>query len=220
MTTVHVTPQSSNKKTGPIPVTTTEASTCPPSCSWNGSGCYADYGPLGFHWRLVSEGKRGMEWEDFLQWVRSLPSGTLWRHNQAGDLPGWGEELDKEACLELASAARVTRGFTYTHKDFRKHHKTLKRMRELNFVVNTSCDNEKDMLDSVKLGIPTTTMIPREHRDKRKYTVKGVTVARCPAEYLDKDCLSCMLCAEPYRQVVVGFTPHGSGKNRVEENLE
>lgn len=57
--TYHFTRASGNVKTGPIPVTTTSADSCPPTCSFKGNGCYAESGPLALHWRAVSSGKRG-----------------------------------------------------------------------------------------------------------------------------------------------------------------
>lgn len=53
MFNVQLTMKSSNVKTGPIPVSTTGAQSCPNACSLKGSGCYAEGGPLGMHWRKV-----------------------------------------------------------------------------------------------------------------------------------------------------------------------
>jgi len=221
MLSVSLTLRSTNQKTGPIPVTTTSSETCPPTCSWYNSGCYANYGPLGLHWRKVSSGERGVSWETFIEWVKDLPSGTLWRHNQAGDLPGEGVSLDIPKCVELAEASKHTRGFTYTHKDFHKHAATLHEMNSHGFTVNTSCDSLDEAWDSYRnYQLPTTVMIPPEHEDVNKFHYKNVEIARCPAEYLDKTCVECQLCARPNRQVIVGFTPHGAGKNRIKDKLK
>ncbi|MFZ9947187.1 MAG: DUF7227 family protein, partial [Vulcanococcus sp.] len=95
----HFTPRSSNKKTGPIAVTTSSQNTCSPSCIFsaaNGGGCYASTGPLKLHWDAVSRGERG---GDFLHLQSSitrakLPAGSLMRWNQAGDLPDLRGELN------------------------------------------------------------------------------------------------------------------------------
>ena len=50
---VHTTIKSANRKVGPIPVTTTSATTCPDVCPFNNAnegGCYANGGPLAMHW--------------------------------------------------------------------------------------------------------------------------------------------------------------------------
>lgn len=49
--TYHFTRVSGNAKCGPIPVTTTSADSCPPTCSFKGNGCYAESGPLAMHWK-------------------------------------------------------------------------------------------------------------------------------------------------------------------------
>jgi len=64
---VALTRVSRNAKVGPIPVSTTEATTCPPACGLAKSGCYADGGPLAIFWRKVNERKAGMAWNSFLQ---------------------------------------------------------------------------------------------------------------------------------------------------------
>lgn len=212
MNRVHVRYKSNNKKTGPIPVTTTERSTCPPSCSWYDKGCYAKYGPLGMHWDKVSKGERGYSWDQFLGWVKDLPKGTLWRHNQAGDLPGIEEDIDIEACIDLAMASQHTMGFTYTHK-WDGNEEVIELLNDLGFTVNTSCDTYEEAKLSMHMGLPTTVMLSPDMPE-------DFPVARCPAEYKDTSCAQCKLCARSNRKVAVGFTPHGAGKKHVERTME
>jgi hypothetical protein len=94
---VHITMKSANVKTGPIPVSTSSADTCPGSCPFKKQGCYADSGPLALHWAKVTAGDRGMQWSEFCDVIAALPAGQLWRMNQAGDLPGAGETVDPVA---------------------------------------------------------------------------------------------------------------------------
>src|SRR6187431_3010559 len=83
--------KSGNSKTGPIPVSMTSQATCPPSCAFYGAGCYAESHWLGKHWEKVTE--KGLDWSAFCLQIAALPEGQLWRHNQAGDLPGVGEDV-------------------------------------------------------------------------------------------------------------------------------
>jgi len=112
--------RSGNKKTGRIPVSMTDMQSCPTSCSFRDAGCYAEFHNLRAHWARVPE--RGMSWADFCAAVARLPIGQLWRHNEAGDLPGVGDELDVDAFRELvrANARAGARGFTFTHKPLRR----------------------------------------------------------------------------------------------------
>ena len=105
----HLTIESNNAKTGKIPVSTSTNKTCPPSCPFKGNGCYAEQGPLKLHWNKVSNGERGEAWEGFLQSIKSLPNGIFWRHNQAGDLAGEGDKIDRRALWELVQDRKSTR---------------------------------------------------------------------------------------------------------------
>ena len=92
---VHLTLKSRNEKTGPMPLSTTTAMKCPVASPYNsGGGCYASGGPLAIHWRKVTEGLAGMPWKAFTAAIAQLPLGILWRHNEAGDLPGIGDNLN------------------------------------------------------------------------------------------------------------------------------
>ena len=112
---VHITARSGNAKTGPIPVTTTERASCPTTCPFYDKGCYAKSGPLALHWRKVSDGERGTDWQGLTEFVKSLPERQLWRHNQAGDLPHIDGQINGTLLGQLVDANRGKRGFTYTH---------------------------------------------------------------------------------------------------------
>ena len=100
---IHVSTVSGNAKTGPIPVTTSSKNTCPDSCQLKGNGCYAESGRVNMHWQKVSKGERGLSFDDALDSIKALPSGSLVRHNQAGDLPGIGDGLLADENLWLAA---------------------------------------------------------------------------------------------------------------------
>ena len=109
---------SRNAKTGPIPVSTTTRETCPNVCPFrkdNEGGCYAEGGPLAIFWSKVSKGTAGTDWQAFTKQVAKLRAGTMWRHNQGGDLPGDKVRIDTEALAMLVRANRGKHGFTYTH---------------------------------------------------------------------------------------------------------
>lgn len=109
---VHFCEKSRNSKTGPIPVSTTSSDTCPQACPFRGNGCYAESGPLALHWREVNNGTRGDTWPEFCAKVEALPAGQLWRHNQAGDLPGKGDSID---VWELGSLVKGEPGQARLH---------------------------------------------------------------------------------------------------------
>ena len=141
---VHVSPVSSNIKTGPIPVTTTSKNTCPESCQLKGNGCYAEAGHLNIHWQKVSKGERGLPFDDALDTIKTLPSGSLVRHNQAGDLPGVGDVLLADENIRLAAALtyKRKRPFSYTHYPA---HGVAKKKAEKVFMMKREGSNAKSI---------------------------------------------------------------------------
>ncbi len=204
---------SRNAKTGPIPVTTSSEETCPPACPLKGAGCYAEGGPLAMFWRKVTERKAGMAWAEAMRQIAKLPKGTLWRHNQAGDLPGLGNDIDPLAFGELVKANRGRRGFTYTHKPASLANLTMVRiaLRE-GFTVNLSADNLAMADELASTGAPVVVVLPSDQTTAVK-TPQGRHVAICPATISDDvTCASCGLCAEAGRKSIIGFPAHGNRK--------
>jgi len=218
-TFVHLTLVSNNAKVGPIPVSTTEDKTCPPSCPFNHrneGGCYAEQGPLKLHWKLVSEHQRGTAWRSFCQQIAALPAEQLWRHNQAGDLCGRGESINAGELRSLIEANRGKRGFTYTHKHNRKENLALiKEANDNGFTVNLSANNLRhaDELAATKAG-PVCCVLPSD-QTQNTVTPAGRRVVICPATKRDDiTCAKCGLCSVASRSVIVGFPAHGTGKRK------
>jgi len=213
----HITLKSANAKTGPIPVSTSSATTCPDACPFKASGCYAKSGPLALHWSKVSAGLRGLQWNEFLSVIRSFAAGQLWRHNQAGDLPGDGDKIDGVALAQLAKANSGRRGFTYTHKP--PTVANLRRIRSANragFVVNLSANSVAHADTLAELGLPVAAVVPQSSPD-RFTTPAGNKVVICPAQRVAGiSCDKCRLCAKGDRTFIIGFKPHGTGSKKVE----
>jgi hypothetical protein len=213
---VHLSAKSQNKKTGPIPVSTTERDSCPSSCAWYEKGCYAKYGPLGLHWRKVVE--RGMTWLAFCKEIAKLPMGQVWRHNQAGDLPGKNKRIAFKALTQLVKANKGKRGFTYTHKPMNvPGNRTAVRYANKNgFVINLSADNLKHADELANLNIaPVCTVLPSD-APLKSFTPEGRHVIVCPAEYRDEvNCGNCQLCGVSGRKSIIGFRAHGTASKTV-----
>ena len=223
----HLTATSSNRKTGPIPVSTSLASTCPSTCPLLNQGCYAKTGPLSYHWQHVTHGRRGVGFTSFVKQIRQLPSGQVWRHNQAGDLAGKGNVIDGIKLRALVKANVNKRGFTYTHKPIEDHpqaetNRTLiTNATAKGFTINVSA-NSLDQADRYKaLQIaPVVVMLPME-TPKTLFTAQGNKVIQCPAQYKERvTCASCKLCAIRDRKVIIGFAAHGSARRIVTNKLK
>lgn len=239
-TIVHFTRKSANGKTGPIPVTTSAPDTCPDTCPLKAGGCYAKGGPLGMHWRKVGAG-RGDSWQALCDNIAALPDGQLWRHNQAGDLPGIGDLIDHEPLKALVAANKGRRGFTYTHKPVLRlgvdagNREAVKHANDNGFTVNLSADNvaHADELLALNIG-PVAVVLPLEYQRAHKgaewletleayrarldtlpkTTPAGAPLFVCPATYRDDvTCESCQAC-QRQRRSVAGFPAHGASKRK------
>jgi len=218
---VHLTLKSANVKTGAIPVSTTEKKSCPPGCP-HVKTCYAKSGPLALHWNKVSNKDRGSSWNTFINQIKQFDPGQLWRHNQAGDLPGAGNKIDKVKIQSLVSANNAAQalGFTYTHKPVlgrdpvaKENKVIIKNANQAGFTINLSADNLTQADKLVKLNIgPVVTLLPEDYQDK-SITPAGNTVIVCPAQTRDNvSCSTCKLCANVNRSVIIGFKAHGTAK--------
>jgi hypothetical protein len=233
---------SSNRKTGPIPVSSTAAQSCPTACPMrtdSEGGCYAASGNSAIHWRALSEGRAAtaLDLQGFTDAIRALPKGQLWRMNEAGDLPTTdGRSIDAYRFATIVDANKGRRGFTYTHHDPMAH-STAERVslpgtgrlsnaalidaaNVRGLTVNLSANNptHADALASLGIGAPVVTLMDPSAWQGRNIsrTPAGRPIVRCPAEHIDgMTCAQCELCANRDRASIVGFTAHGSSKRRV-----
>jgi hypothetical protein len=211
---VKLTIESRNGKTGKIPVSTSSKVTCPNACPLKGNGCYAEYHHANRIWQLITDGKIGDNWRSFLRKIREFPEGQLWRHNQAGDLPGANNKLDEKKCLELAKANEGKRGFTFCHYPVKGNLRVLRKMNRLGFTVNLSANNLEHADELAETGLPVAVVLPSDSGPT--VTPAGRKVAVCPAITSDNiTCKTCQLCQRQNRKVIVGFPAHGIGKRMV-----
>lgn len=217
---VHLTRISENRKTGRIPVSTSESSTCPPTCPHKDAGCYARFGKLGFHWQGVDRGQaRNLTgWDRFCSKIAELPDGQLWRHNQAGDLPGIGGRIAVARLRKLIAANKGKRGFTFTHKPMTpKNEAAVREANENGFTINVSADTMTDADRYFNMGLPTAMTLPENYPAKSE-SPAGNKIVVCPAQINDdKNCKTCALCSIRDRGLIVGFLAHGISKSKVEK---
>ncbi len=213
------------QKLGGIPASTSSGHTCPDACELKGNGCYAEFGIGGAWWRALSAGGPaprgsdiGISWREFLDRVRALPRGQLWRHNLAGDLPGDGDRLAGLALRQLVAANVGKRGFTFTHKPLKTRHArgAISVANRRGFTINLSADSLRhaDELAGLEVG-PVAVVLP-EDASVRSYTPKGREVLVCPAQRDERaTCRSCGWCSMSDRKWVVGFRAHGQMKKAI-----
>ena len=218
MYAVHLSLKSGNVKTGPIPVSTTSKATCPVDCAVR-AACYASSGPLALHWNAVSSGTRGTDWSGFVSAVASLPEGQLWRHNQAGDLPGNGHTVDPVALGQLVRSNIGRRGFTYSHYRDSESLAWIRHANHWGFTVNLSANDLQDADTLADTGAGPVVVVLSSHQTQNTVTPKGRRVVVCPATQRDDvSCATCQLC-QRQRDVIVGFPAHGTRKRVIDIRL-
>jgi hypothetical protein len=205
-----------------MPVTTSNSATCPDACPIKLKGCYAKYGPVGMHWRKLDAGqsKNAASWPEFLTQIKRIQRGSLWRHNQAGDLNGDSVTIDRDKLSQLVDANKGKKGFTYTHYDALDNIANRVMVKAANlkgFTVNLSGNdvNHADKLKALNVG-PVVVIMPRDAA-KVSHTPAGNKVVICPAENTDKvNCLTCGLCQIADRNYIIGFRAHGTAAKTVD----
>lgn len=211
-----LTEKSSNAKTGDIAVSTSTRETCPTACPLYEKGCYASAGFFTrLHWQRVTSGERGDNWEVFLEKLRKLPPGTIFRHNVAGDLIGSNNEISETHLEQLSDATKHLKAFSYTH--YPVNDKNLQALQKAgNFVINLSANNIAQSAEYWKTGSPVATIAPEDWGNETR-TIGGIKYVTCPATYLERvTCKTCQLCASGERNCVVVFPAHGSQKKTVD----
>jgi hypothetical protein len=225
---VHITKRSANAKTGRMPVTTTESSSCPSTCPHINGNCYAKSGfHLAQHWKKVSSKERGGTWDELCSYVSSLKPRQIWRHNQAGDL-GYIKDVDGKELIRLdllkslvdANKTSKARGYTYTHHklDYIHNLEAVKYANNNGFTVNASCESLTQCDDAIKQGIPTVCVVDNS-KDVPTHTPDGHKVVVCPAQTRDTNCVDCGLCAQSKRTCVVAFLAHGNRAKKLNATL-
>ena len=215
---VHITSRSSNVKTGPIPVTTTERVSCPSTCPFYDKGCYAKSGKLALHWRKVSNGERGTDWQGLCEFVSQLPAKQLWRHNQAGDLPHTDGLINDHAIFSLVAANNGKRGFTYTHHVLNPHNRFLiDYATSHGFTVNVSCESIVQADTNHNNGLRAVVVVPT-YAELPERSETGTPIIECPAQTTEgMTCEKCGLCSQSQRKCIVAFRAHGNAKRHVSE---
>ena len=171
------------------------------------------------HWKAVSERRRGGTLEEFVHDVKKLPKYQLWRHNQVGDLPGDGTNIDVDALAQIVKANKGKKGFTFTHYDPRipDNAQAIDSANAAGFAINLSAETLAEADEFAALFVaPVVVVLPADATRNRK-TPAGNTVTVCPASIRDDvTCAQCAMCADTQRRNIIGFPAHGSGKAKVE----
>lgn len=221
-------PRSMNAKIGDAATTYAEQRSCPTSCRFfNGGGCYAEQGRLGFSVTAPlnrAAAQIAATPEDIARAEAKeiddlkVKAGRPLRIHTLGDC-----KTDAAAEIVSAAASRYVErdggpAWTYTHawRDV-----DVASWGDVN--VLASCETPEDVEAAHERGYPTAIVV-EEFADRKLYQADGVNILPCPAQTAkpgkDITCASCELCFDAPRlfreRLTIAFEVHGTedGKRR------
>jgi hypothetical protein len=151
--------------------------------------------------------------------IRSLPSGSLWRHNVAGDLTSNDKvTIDRAAVRVITDANKGRCGFTCTHYDVLTNLANRQAIDEANrsgFAINLSANSLKHADQLADLRIAPITVILPANAKQNTTTPKGRTVVIRPINtHPGVTCATCGLCARQ-RSIIIGFPASRGQKHKI-----
>ena len=214
----HLTRASGNRKTGPIPVTTSSRATCAPTCPFLGSGCYADGGPLASHFGKVTTGERGVPFPQHCAELAALPPGQITRLHQAGDMPHNGGRISRRFVHGMVKACRKLKAYTYSHHllSLGENLALLRYANRQGLTVNVSTESEAAADEAIAAGLPAVMAVRSDEERDRWQTPAGHAVLVCPAQTGNTDCATCQLCYKRNKRMIIAFRAHGNTKRKAD----
>lgn len=234
---IHISKKSSNTKVGAIPVSTTEESSCPRSCPYINSGCYARQGPIWWHWKKVTNKTYNnlVNWSGLCKFIAELPDKQPMRLNQSGDMPHLFGDLIPEKMQELKTAAEGRLVWSYTHhKKSKKNLAILKDASSTSLTIRVSCETLDQVDEVMDQGLSAALVISSDHpsahllADGKHWGLKspirsskGRLGVLCPAQRFESSqCQSCLLCPKVNKNTFIIFIAHGTQAKKVNEVLK
>lgn len=209
--------KSANAKTGPLTAVSRSQDSCPTSCALMNNGCYAESGPGGGIFSMVSRYGTEMTTDEMVDAITDTKDeGVRW--SVSGDLLTEDGTLDYDYinAIERVHTERPDLfGIIYTH--------AINEPNPISAIpVNASCDTEDDVITAIANGYVPTMVTP--HDEDAPKMVAGRRAVVCPAETKrgDVTCLTCKLCAkgdDSFRdgRPVILFPTHGTRKRAAAE---
>lgn len=230
-------PESQNTKTGNIIQSYSSPSSCPVSCPFKESGCYAKNTHTAKVWERADnrEDKRFIGCQDDLA---NALTGALWldkgdrdevlfRHNIAGDMAVVGtDKFDLATYLSMVSAimtanyrlkvagsSKHIKAFTYTHCDYDFYDRGSMRLMQDYMLVNISCETVDEAITEKEYGLNVVLTSIYPEADIAALKAKGIPAVQCPAQTKGITCKEWRLCSRD-RESVVLFEVHGQSKGK------
>lgn len=218
---VSVVEVSANSKTGKVSATYTAQQSCPSSCAFRGSGCYAESGMVGIQTRRLNRAKKdaGSLARAEARGIRSLTGRFPLRLHVVGDCKTDYAATTVSSAADEHTAKYGQKVWTYTHA-----WREIRRASWGNVSVLASCETTQQTVEAMRKGYAAALVVAEHKQDTAwKDESAGVTVIPCPEQTgRAESCEKCQLCWNGGRlragRMVIGFAAHG-GRRMVKEKL-
>ena len=203
-----------NRKTGPVYVTHAAQASCPDSCPFLKSGCYAESGPQGIWTKRMNDAASSAKVTDMdvamaeAAAIRTLPDDRPLRLHIVGDC-----RTDKAAATVSAAAdERSQPTWAYTHA-----WRTVDRASWGRVNVLASCETDADVAAAYDRGYAACRVVNKHDGERAKRDAQGMLNIPCPEQTgRSTSCIDCRLCwnadALRNRKAVIVFAAHGATK--------
>lgn len=196
--------------------------TCPSTCPFKNSGCYAEFGDMLYATRRLNAAKqqnptRVARIEAAL--IKNSTARFPLRLHVVGDCAN----RKSAAILAEASAEYSSKHnqivWTYTHN------RTIPREFWGNISVLRSCSTIRQAETAINAGFAAALIVPKFKSEKRYYLGRGLYGIPCPKQtHKSASCVDCKLCFKDMalkdRKNVILFAAHGNAKAKVIDYLE
>lgn len=213
---VHLVAQSSNSKTGPMPVSYRGKDTCPTSCPFLGNGCYGD----GRLFALAHKFRQSLTLDRAREILAKRKANARYlRDRVVGDILTPDGKVDWQYLTAISLLGRhaslTVFGYTHAWRLLRK--RDVARLAKLGYVMNASCETPRQVSQAISLGMPA---VITSGTIAESTMIDGRRVITCPAQTRDDvTCATCGLCAKTDRKVIIRFIPHGPSRKRAERAI-
>lgn len=222
-TGVIATEKSGNSKLGIMSATYASQRTCPASCKFLNSGCYAERNLTGIHTRRINREASHLDPITLAineaNAIDTLTGKYQLRIHVVGDAT-----TDKCAQIVSSAAKRYSakhgRGaHSYTHA-----WRNVARSSWQDVSVLASCETFAEAKQALERGYAPAIVLPEKHKSKKCYKVDDLTIIPCPQQTkASANCLTCKLCfndkALYARRAVIAFQPDRNTEQSVRQTL-
>jgi hypothetical protein len=212
--------KSSNSKIGAVSTTYVSQESCPKTCPFMGSGCYAESGMVAMHTNRLN--KSPLKALDLAkaeaQAINTLSGKRDMRLHIVGDCTTNSIAKIVSKAADKYKAKHHRKVWSYTHAWAK-----VERSSWNSVSVLASTETTKDAKLAIAKGYAAAIVV-HKHKDTKVYMQDGLKIIPCPQQNnLTTSCETCKLCWDDQRllknNMVIAFATHSQGKTKIDKTL-